>query len=239
MFSVISETPRFYWLCIKDAWRGSWGSANSWAALLGAVVLWLGAELMGYQVILPSTFAGTIFLFVLCLFAAWAVIFVARLIYAPVRLHESSQIKIRGLSAHVQFGLDVTGEVEDQFLTGGKRLDGRLHIKNVSSGPIEFGPANLTAAFNGGAPKLVIGNGILRTGEQIHYKFEFDELAAAEGSNSVTFTASIHYGPPGRRVRKLQRTIEVQYFVKNGISYPKGTFIRADQESMLNEADSK
>lgn len=239
MFDAIWNMACFYWLCVKDAWHGSWDKANAWATLLGAIVLWIGAESLGYHVIIPDTLPGTILLFVFGLGAAWIVIFIAHLIYAPARIYEKAQAKIRSLSAPVQFGLEVTGEVEDQFISGGKRLDGRVHIENVSGELIEYGPAILTATFKDDAPKILnIKGGILRRGAKEHYKFEFDERAAVEGTGSVTFVALIPYGPPGRRVRKLEKKIEVQYTVRNGISFHKGAINRFDRDTLLPSSGS-
>jgi hypothetical protein len=239
MFDPIWVVARFYWLCVKDAWRGSWDKANAWATLLGAVILWIGAESLGYHVIIPDTFPGAILLFVLCLGAAWVVIFAVRLIGAPARLYERAQVETRSLSAPVQFGLEATGEVVDQFISDGKKLDGRVHIKNVSSEPIEYGPAVLTATFQDDAPKIMnVKGGILRRDAKEHYKFEFDERAAVEGEGSVTFTALIPYGPPGRRIRKLQKTIEVHYVIRGGISFSKGAINRFDRDTLLPSSGS-
>jgi hypothetical protein len=165
--------------------------------------------------------------------------FAVRLIGAPARLYERAQVETRSLSAPVQFGLEATGEVVDQFISDGKKLDGRVHIKNVSSEPIEYGPAVLTATFQDDAPKIMnVKGGILRRDAKEHYKFEFDERAAVEGEGSVTFTALIPYGPPGRRIRKLQKTIEVHYVIRGGISFSKGAINRFDRDTLLPSSGS-
>lgn len=93
---------RFYGRCIAHAWSGSWSAANAWAAVLGAVVLWVGASALGYQVVIPEDFLSSIVLVLACLAAAWAVIFVVRLLGAPASLFGKSQQDLRSLNEEVQ-----------------------------------------------------------------------------------------------------------------------------------------
>ena len=47
---------KFYCLCLKDAWRGSIEKANVWAAIIGAIIIWVGLWAWGYQLKPPETF---------------------------------------------------------------------------------------------------------------------------------------------------------------------------------------
>jgi hypothetical protein len=68
---------------IKYAAKGSVSRAGAWAPLPGACLVWLGLWLMGYQIAAPETWEQIIAAFLLCAGAAWAIIFVGRLLYWP------------------------------------------------------------------------------------------------------------------------------------------------------------
>jgi len=88
---------KFHWLCIKHAWRGCLTRANELATLLGGVLLWAilwsaSSWLQQNEMIEPpSTYwgaAGYQFVYaVMSVVLAFAVIFVARLVMAPVHLY--------------------------------------------------------------------------------------------------------------------------------------------------------
>jgi hypothetical protein len=68
---------------VKYAVKGSISKANAWAPVGGALVLWAGAYLGGYYIVIPDTLGKGIVIFLCCLSAAWIVIFFGKLIYWP------------------------------------------------------------------------------------------------------------------------------------------------------------
>ena len=67
----------------KYAASGSVSKANAWAPVGGAIVLWAGAYLSGYDVVVPGTLAAGTVIFLFCLVAAWVAIFFGKLLYWP------------------------------------------------------------------------------------------------------------------------------------------------------------
>jgi len=117
----------------------------------------------------------------------------------------------------LQYRLFVTAQVEGQLSSGGKKLDGRIHLENTSNEPLEFGPAVFSGSFQSDEPKIINGAGqILQPHKAMYFPFEFDEKAMAEGGGSVNFVADIDYGPPGSRTRRLHKKIEVEYVSQQG-----------------------
>jgi len=83
---------KFYWTCVKDAFRGTVERANAWAWGIGAGLLWfILAALKQTQTEGPSTIGGSVSLEiafgVISIVLTWGVIFVFRLIGAPTRLY--------------------------------------------------------------------------------------------------------------------------------------------------------
>jgi hypothetical protein len=70
---------------IKYAAKSSVSRAGAWAPLPGALIVWFGVRLMGYQIVAPETWEQGIAAFLLCAAAAWVIIFVGRLLYWPYR----------------------------------------------------------------------------------------------------------------------------------------------------------
>jgi hypothetical protein len=84
MLHTIFLTGR-YLRCWKNAWPGSWDRANALATIVGVFVVWIVTESIGYHVIVPESLQEVIFLALICLVAAWVVVFFVRFIVAPVR----------------------------------------------------------------------------------------------------------------------------------------------------------
>jgi hypothetical protein len=78
---------RFYWLCIKDAARGSLALANAWAWLVGAIIIGSAAEYWGLRLRLPENLQDYFSFGLMLLGATWIAVFVIRLIGAPSRLY--------------------------------------------------------------------------------------------------------------------------------------------------------
>jgi len=73
---------KFYWLCLREAWRGSIEAANAWAAIIGALLIWAVLAVLGYRLMLPETFGQGIALTAVCLAAAWIALFTVRFMRA-------------------------------------------------------------------------------------------------------------------------------------------------------------
>jgi hypothetical protein len=101
MLDTIFLTGRFYLRCVTNAWSGSWGSANAWASLVGAIVLLVVAGSIGYQVVVPGTFPESIFLTFICVLAAWVVIFILRLIAAPALLYTALEERYNNVATQM------------------------------------------------------------------------------------------------------------------------------------------
>jgi hypothetical protein len=99
---------KFYWLCVKDAWGGSIGKANAWATILGAIIIWAALLAWEYQLMLPDTLGYGIVLVVVCLFAAWVVIFIGRFVNAPPRLYATLERELESLKGTRKPELRVT-----------------------------------------------------------------------------------------------------------------------------------
>jgi hypothetical protein len=70
---------------IRYAAKSSDSRAGACAPLPGALVVFLGLRLMGYQIAAPETWEQGIAAFLLCAGSAWVIIFVCRLLYWPYR----------------------------------------------------------------------------------------------------------------------------------------------------------
>jgi hypothetical protein len=98
---------KFHVLCIQHAWRGCWTRANELAALLGggflAAILWFSSPALRERGMIeaPSTIWGaaiyTAISTAACVILAFAVIFVGRLLVAPVRLYWAERDKAETL----------------------------------------------------------------------------------------------------------------------------------------------
>jgi len=95
---------QFLCMCLKEAWRGSWARANAISNLIGAFLVWAVAASLGYHVVVPKTFTGTIILGVICLLAAWIVVFVFRFILAPSRLFYTEVSRSNELAEKIASG---------------------------------------------------------------------------------------------------------------------------------------
>lgn len=77
----------FYWLCVKEAWRGSFSLANAWSGLWGPLLLWAIAASRGYTVTLPDKLdLAALTLVFAFLGATWVALFLVRLLIAPAAL---------------------------------------------------------------------------------------------------------------------------------------------------------
>jgi hypothetical protein len=100
---------------IKYAAKGSVSRAGAWAPFPGALIVWAGLRLMGYQIAAPETWVQGIAAFFLCAGVAWFIIFVGRLLYWPYdelrvarrRLAAPSTAHLRRLIAYGRLDLIV------------------------------------------------------------------------------------------------------------------------------------
>jgi len=83
---------KFYRRCLGDAWRSSWDMANAWMPIAGLVLLYGGARVAGYDIILPGELdQNPLAMAIAFVAAAWVTVFAARLIAAPPRLYGELQ----------------------------------------------------------------------------------------------------------------------------------------------------
>ncbi len=101
--------------CFRRAWTGSIESAINWSGVIGAAILaLLGQYLLGRPIVFDdASAAGIIGAFIVFTVAAWAVLFVFRLIFAaPFSAWKDSQDKIVELAAAVRPALELEIERE-------------------------------------------------------------------------------------------------------------------------------
>jgi hypothetical protein len=90
---------------IKYAAKSSVSRAGAWAPLPGALVVFFGLRLMGYQIAAPETetWEQGIAAFLLCAGTAWFIIFVGRLLYWPYGELHIARRRLAALStAHLR-----------------------------------------------------------------------------------------------------------------------------------------
>lgn len=91
---------RFYWLCIKDAWQGSFAIANGWSGLWGPFLIFSVFWYRGETLTLPDKLDSYALLFTLAtLGSTWLALFLVRLCLAPARLHQRLEAEIARLSS--------------------------------------------------------------------------------------------------------------------------------------------
>lgn len=100
---------KFFWRCIKQAWRGCWTKANEWAALLGGTILFVILYALRHRleelklIEAPTTYWGAagygLALAVASVILAFLVLFTGRLVLAPARLYSEQYRKAEGLEA--------------------------------------------------------------------------------------------------------------------------------------------
>jgi hypothetical protein len=130
------EFFKFQWLCIKDAWRGCWTRANETAGLLGAGILWLllfflSPRLREHGVIdAPTTYLGvaglTFLSAAVSVILAFFVIFIGRLITAPVRLYFGAQREIETLREALTKPSEISLSLEPQWAIEGLTSAARI-----------------------------------------------------------------------------------------------------------------
>jgi hypothetical protein len=94
---------RFYWECLKEAFRGSFSLANAWSGLWGPILVWLSLKWRGYTMTLPEHLDAYALLVLLAfLGSTWVGLIIVRFLNAPVKLSERKQREVDNLrSANV------------------------------------------------------------------------------------------------------------------------------------------
>jgi hypothetical protein len=103
---------KFWWRCIRHAWRGCWTRANEWAGVLGAILLaivvWASWSYMTARgwVEAPTTYEGVAILTaasaVTSLVLAFVLIFATRFTLAPARLYWEEHARAESLNKEKQ-----------------------------------------------------------------------------------------------------------------------------------------
>jgi hypothetical protein len=187
----MGEFFKFQWLCIKDAWHGCWTRANETAGLLGAGILWLllfflSPRLREHGVIdAPTTYLGvaglTFLSAVVSVVLAFFVIFIGRLVTAPVRLYFGAQREIKilreALTKPSEISLSLDPESAIEALTMGSRINtyrtffvsvenvGAHHLRDCQI-TMTFATQGLSDIFDGGHLHPVSRMFNLRQGER-------------------------------------------------------------------------
>jgi hypothetical protein len=91
----------FYWLCVRRAWSGSVEKANAAANILGTAIIAIVLWFFGYQLILPDKGGEAVAFGLLCIFAAWLVIFTYRFLGAPAALYWEADEKTKVLATRL------------------------------------------------------------------------------------------------------------------------------------------
>jgi hypothetical protein len=108
---------KFNWLCLKEAWRGSWSRANETSAILGGGLLWgalwlLRSELGKFGMVdAPTTTIGVasfaLASAMVCVILAFATVFLIRLLTAPSRLYSKLKNECEELDRRIaEIGLE-------------------------------------------------------------------------------------------------------------------------------------
>jgi hypothetical protein len=215
----------YLWQCACVAFKSSWAGATG---LIGTILGGLATTLLGsIHFINDATQIGKALngAITTAIYAvgAWLIIFIIRTLFvSPFELWNkevrlNSEILDKNRKDRLLYGLAVTAEVDDQFITGGKKLIGRIILKNTSNEPLQYGPANFSASFQNGDPiKLAGKETVLRPKENVHYKVEFDEKAMAVSRATIIFRIDIDYGlVTEQRIRRLHKEILVSYSVND------------------------
>jgi len=189
------------------ALAAQWFSAMSGAA---SVPLAVAAYFIGNNTIKLALIATAVVCFVTASFQVWKAEREARLKAEYAILDQLNEF------SHC---LVITAEVVDEFLIKGKNLIGRIFLKNISKGALEYVPSHFRGVFSGVEPREVHGaEQILPAGESVYYDIRFDEQAMASTNGSVELDISTSYGPAGKsRIREINKKIVVTYTINNGL----------------------
>jgi hypothetical protein len=172
----MAESNSIIWEGIKFAWRGSISRSGAWAPVVGALALWLGLYLMGYQIVVPTSISGGVALFLMCAGAAWIIIFIGRLLYYPYAEIEKLKKELAALSPNKVLQI----------------IYDTIDVRNVRILP---NPYPNTPGMNG-TTRYYVG---LRN---IGRKTIVDVSLRALHSNFVVSTISVAHQTPGRRIQK-------------------------------------
>ena len=93
---------KFYWLCLKEAARGSVDIANAWQGVWGIIALWAFGYWRGGPVMIPDKFDeyALIILFT-SLVATWVGVFIFQFLTAPANLYRAQRERADDLRAEL------------------------------------------------------------------------------------------------------------------------------------------
>ncbi|WP_407165987.1 hypothetical protein [Bradyrhizobium sp. ORS 111] len=112
------KSIRYAWSIRRElfsyAWQGSWNLAAGLSAFFGVVILWLVLLLTGRSdVVLPTTLPGQIEFFAVTTVLLWIVIFLARLLLAPMVLLIADRAELRALRLRLRPALELIFDHND------------------------------------------------------------------------------------------------------------------------------
>lgn len=154
----------FFRRCVAQAFRGSIDRANAWASIGGAALVWLCARLMGISTGLPDNLQGLVGFGLMCLGAAWVVIFILRLIWAPAQIFQETDDRRQELETRLTPRFSLSFEDSEECLvlvpseTGPRRNQNNeivacrawwalVRITNDSAEPLRGVQAHLVSVY--------------------------------------------------------------------------------------------
>jgi hypothetical protein len=94
---------KFYWLCLKEARRGSFVIANAWQGIWGIVALWAFGYWRGGPVMIPDKVDEYALVFVFAsLIATWLGVFLFQFSTAPAKLYWAEHTRVRSISEELK-----------------------------------------------------------------------------------------------------------------------------------------
>lgn len=131
---VVKLYAYYWWLCAKEAARGTVEWANGWAWLFGGTLAWGLLYMAGYEMALPTNMPQLLAFGLILLVAAWVGAFVVRLFGAPARLDAQKQRKITDLEDSLKPKLELI--VNQNCLWVGKEPSISIGIRNLSGSTV-------------------------------------------------------------------------------------------------------
>lgn len=201
----------FIWRCLRKAFGRALGQVDFLVGVISAAV----TVITKYDPLSGSFFEALAADIVLWTLGS---VLLIRIVFAPYLVWRDDQHELEALRAAsaldpLAHTLEVSADVDDNFLDGGDKLLGTLACKNTGSTPMQVQQVGVLIRVNGAEPISRTGAGqVVRPRHAFHYKYEFggDPLKTIPGC--VRFDISLSYGPVGAAPsRRHSKTIEAHY----------------------------
>jgi len=201
---------------IKFAAKGSISRANAWAPVAGALILWGGTYMMGYEVAVPSTWPQGIAMFLACLGAAWVVIFFGRLLYAPYHLLKAARASLAAGNYAYALALERLEPSWDRK-NARNTLEIRLVLHNTTGGPVKYLVESLTTDIAGNVVTTKNKGGVIPANKLSTFfpagGLTQHQFNAAGNRPTGTVRYSILYGHPNEKfARRAVKEMRLDVF---------------------------